>query len=571
MIMPKNKKSDGTKRYVIYTRCSTDDQAQGDYTTLDAQAHHCKNMLDAFGYEMANIGKKGVVNDDGFSGKDLNRPGIQKILEDVNKKKRSFDGIIFFRLDRLTRNPRDLYSLIDLFRDNDIDFISVRENLDSSTAIGRVVIGILGLLSAFERELTGERVKASALARVRQGRWVGGQLPYGYKLVPDGERLPNGTQPNKIIVDEDVAPKLKLAWELAADNKSLTEIGLELQKRGLLTSTNKPWRRQSLSHLIKNPFYKGYIHYSGEMHKGTHQAIIDDKLWERANRILTAKLPGHNFVPKAKEYIYLLAGLLKCGDCGSHMMCNFAGGRGKRKFFYYECNRSKQSLGCSNKRISATVFDQAVIDYFKRASNDQEIITRAIGNAILESQLKLETLITKTRDTEEYLNTLRHESKKLLDLAMEGTIPQGSTFKDKMTAIETKIEQVDSELSRLQAQKRIAQMNAHSGEFLHHNIRFAMQYLDKAPAEAQKSLLRALIKDIVIYEDKIAVNMFISEPIQDILPSTLPEIALQKVKRPTETCEALTENRPVSDSCQNWLPREDSNLGHSGYDLTSIS
>ncbi|NLE65359.1 MAG: hypothetical protein GX606_05550 [Elusimicrobia bacterium] len=300
------------------------------------------------------------------------------------------------------------------------------------------------------------------------------------------------------------------------------------------------------------------------MHKGTHQAIVDDKLWERANRIMTAKLPGHNFVPKAKEYIYLLAGLLKCGDCGSHMMCNFAGGREKRKFFYYECNRAKQSLGCSNKRISATVFDQAVIDYFKRASNDQEIITRAIGNAILESQLKLETLITKTRDTEEYLNTLRHESQKLLDLAMEGTIPQGSTFKDKMTALETKIEQVTSELSRLQAQKRIAQMNAHSGEFLHHNIRFAMEYLDKAPAEAQKSLLRALIKDIVIYEDKIAVNMFISEPIQDILPSTLPEIIVQKVKRPTETCEALTENRPVSDSCQNWLPREGSNLGPSG-------
>ncbi|MFH1552710.1 MAG: recombinase family protein, partial [Candidatus Omnitrophota bacterium] len=164
------------KRFVIYTRCSTDDQAQGDFTTLDAQAHHCKNMLDAFGYELSDIGNKGVVNDDGYSGKDLNRPGIQTILSKVKKKshpdeKRPLDGIIFFRLDRLTRNPRDLYSLIDTFRDSDTDFISVRENLDSSTAIGRVVIGILGLLSAFERELTGERVKASAIARVRQGKW----------------------------------------------------------------------------------------------------------------------------------------------------------------------------------------------------------------------------------------------------------------------------------------------------------------------------------------------------------------------------------------------------------------
>ena len=159
ILNPKTKKD---KHYIIYTRCSTDDQAQGDFTTLDAQAHHCKNMIDAFGYELANFGTKGIVNDDGSSGKDLNRPGIQSILKDIHNKK-SFDGVIFFRLDRLTRNPRDLYALIDLFRDHEIDFISVRENLDSSTAIGRVVIGILGLLSAFERELTGERAVVDEL------------------------------------------------------------------------------------------------------------------------------------------------------------------------------------------------------------------------------------------------------------------------------------------------------------------------------------------------------------------------------------------------------------------------
>lgn len=564
MIMPKNKKSEGQKRYVIYTRCSTDDQAQGDYTTLDAQAHHCKNMLDAFGYELAGIGKKGIINDDGFSGKDLNRPGIQKILEDVNKKKRSFDGIIFFRLDRLTRNPRDLYSLIDLFRDHDIDFISVRENLDSSTAIGRVVIGILGLLSAFERELTGERVKASALARVRQGRWVGGRLPYGYKLVPDGERLPNGTQPNRIEIDETIGPKLKIIWELAAQNKSLTQIGMELEKREIYTTSGKLWRRQGLSTLIKNPFYKGYLQYSGELHKGTHEPLVDEHIWEKANQVLVAKLPGHKFVKKAKEYIYLLEGLMRCGECGSHMMTCFSGTSKGGKFFYYECGRSKQALGCSNKRISATVFDKALIKYFKRASEDQEVITKAIGNAILEAQVKLEDLEKKTQAKETRLNELKHESKKLLDLAMDGTITQGSTFKDKMNALETEIATIESELSKLQAQKRIAQINAHSGEFLHQNIRFAMQYLDKAPVEAQKALMQALIKDIVVYEDKMKINMFISQPIQDILPSTVSDVLPQKEKRPTETCEALTEISRTSADCQNWLPGLDSNQQPSG-------
>ncbi|MDX9702408.1 MAG: recombinase family protein [Candidatus Auribacterota bacterium] len=549
MIKAKTKKSDDKKRYVIYTRCSTDDQAQGDYTTLDAQAHHCKNMLDAFGYELADIGKKGVINDDGYSGKDLNRPGIQKILSEVQKK-RSFDGIIFFRLDRLTRNPRDLYSLIDLFRDNDIDFISVRENLDSSTAIGRVVIGILGLLSAFERELTGERVKASAIARVRQGRWVGGKVPYGYKLIPDGDRLPIGTQPHKIVVDEKIAPHLQIIWEMAADNKSLTQIGMELEKRKIKTATGKSWRRQALSTILKNPFYTGYLQYSGETHKGRHPAIVDKNLWEKANKVLCAKLPRHKFVKKPKEYCYLVESLIKCGECGSHMITYFAK-KPERKYFYYECGRAKQGLGCSNKRISATVFDEALIEFFKRASKDQEIIVRAIGTAILESKNKTEELQKIINEKQSLMDDLKHETQKLLDLAMNGTIPQGSTLKDKMDILELQIEKITNDLSKLQAQKRIAQINAHSGEYLYQNIRSAIENIDKVSPETQKQLLKALIKDIVIFNDKIEINMYIRESTGESEPADQPD----KEKRPTESCEASNKESRSSADCPIWLAK----------------
>lgn len=323
---PKNK-----KRYIIYTRCSTDDQAQGDFTTLDSQAHHCRNMIDAFGYEMANFGKSGIIYDDGYSGKDLNRPGIQSILNDILKQK-SFDGVIFFRLDRLTRNPRDLYALIDLFKEHEIDFISVRENLDSSTAIGRVVIGILGLLSAFERELTGERVKASCVARARQGKWTGGALPLGYKLINDGPPLLNGRQPHKVVINEEIGPKLRVIWQMAAENKSLGEIGNELIRLEVPTYKGKSWRKQSIAAILKSQFYKGMIKYAGEIHKGNHPTLIDDDLWEKANKMLRGNIPGHRFVKKPKDYIYLLNGLVKCGKCGSHYISYFANGRDKRKF-----------------------------------------------------------------------------------------------------------------------------------------------------------------------------------------------------------------------------------------------
>ena len=102
-------------------------------------------------------------------------------------------------------------------------------------------------------------------------------------------------------------------------------------------------------------------------------------------------------------------------------------------------------------------------------------------------------------------------------------------------------------------------MNAHSGEFLHRNIAFAMQYIDQAPPEAQKSLIQALIKDIFVHSDRIVINMYIEEPLEGILPKIIPSI---KEKRPTEDCKALVPTAPlsgVSDSCQHWLPRMDSN------------
>jgi len=566
--MIKPNKKEGKKRYIIYTRCSTDDQAQGDFTTLDAQAYHCKNLLDTFGHELADIGNKGVVNDDGYSGKDLNRPGIQMIIDHVRKETAKFDGIIFFRLDRLTRNTRDLYWLIDLFNSKEIAFVSVRENLDSSTAIGRVVIGILGILSAFERELTGERVKASCIARVRLGKWVGGNVPFGYKLMPEGDPLPNGRQPHKIIVDPETGSKLRFVWEMAADNRSLYDIAQELIRRGIKTPNKKIWRKQSISWIIKNPFHKGYIKYGDEIHKGTHPAIVDEELWEKANRILTAKLPGHRFVKRTPEYIYLLSGLLKCGKCGSHYVCESGNGHTAEKFFYYVCGRSKQGLGCDASRLSAKGFDDALIDYFKRASNDQEIIIKAIGDAILDSQVKLETLEKMIKPIEDKLAAVQQEANRLLELAMDNKVSQGKTYKDKMAGLDEEMVRLEDELEKLEAKKSVAQMSANSGEFLHSNLRFAMQYIEQAPPEAQKALIRALIKEIIVHQDYIEIKMYIEQPTIDSLSCSLPAPDAQKApkneERPTgEPCKALVtcpersrgtaSADPISPERQGWL------------------
>ncbi|RJP27379.1 MAG: hypothetical protein C4533_07935 [Candidatus Omnitrophota bacterium] len=552
---PDNKK----KRYIIYTRCSTDDQAQGDYTTLDAQAHHCKNMIDAFGYEMAAFGKSGVVYDDGYSGKDLNRPGIQSVLNDIHSGKKSFDGLIFLRLDRLTRNTRDLYWLIDLFNSKEIAFVSVRENLDSSTAIGRVVIGILGILSAFERELTGERVKASCIARARQGKWTGGALPLGYKLINDGPMLPNGRQPHKVVINEEIGPKLRAIWQMAAENKSLTEIGNTLVKLEVPTYKGKSWRKQSIAAILKSPFYKGMIRYAGELHKGNHPPLIDDGLWEKANKILTGNTPKHYFTKKPKEYVYLLNGILRCGKCGSHYISYFANGR-SRKFFYYACSRSLQRLGCDVPNLPATQLDQAVIDFFRVASQNQDIIVKAVGDAAIDAKDKLGKVQKEIKQAEEKLKIAREKADKLLSLAIEGAISKGATYKTKMDALDNEIFALQEKLSKLEAQRKVAQMTANSSEFLYSNFKFAIQYLDKATPENQKALLQLLIKSITVLDDRVEFRMYVGSPYEEIachLPENThnnPGNAPKNSNAPQDHCRALVPTAGGSNIRPEWLP-----------------
>ena len=137
-----------------------------------------------------------------------------------------------------------------------------------------------------------------------------------------------------------------------------------------------------------------------------------------------------------------------------------------------------------------------------------------------------------------------------------------------MAKLDKEIIRLEDELDKLQAKKSVAQMSAHSGEFLHSNLRLAMQYLDQAPAEAQKALLSALIKEIIAYEDHIEIKMYISDPTHDSLSANLPAIQANNTpingKRPTNESEALTVKAQGSPERPIWLPPEDSNLRHGG-------
>ncbi len=546
------------KRFIIYTRCSTDDQARGDFTTLDAQEHHCKCMLEALSHETVR-----VVRDDGYSGKDLNRPGVQSILKEIGQNKQpSFDGIVFLRLDRLTRSNKDLFGLIDLFNDNGIQFLSVKESLDSSSAVGRLMISIIGIMASFEREMIGERVSSSMLARIQQGIWPGSILPFGYKRIPIGQPLPNGRQPKKIIPDPELIPVIKKIFKLASENKSLLFIGKILESDNVKTAENGAWRKQPILHLIRNTAYKGSPKWAGKTYPGALPSIIDADLWEKANKVMGSNLPGHRFAKKPKTYVYLLDGLLRCGYCGSALVTTFAQGRKSakgeiRRFHYYQCSRSKAGLGCTADRVPASTFDLGLIDYLKRASEDKSLITQAIGKTIENAKQQLKTTSRDIVKIEKTLKSFKKEAAKLVDLAVNGVISKGSTYKARLEKIEAEIASYEEKMAQLNARRQVAEMVETSNQFVHQNISLFLSQTENVDPAAQQAIMKGLIKEITVYNDNIEIRMFTDRP---------PEGARQLSPSPNKKEPAsLTSKKPAlyADGSSNhpiWLTRMDSNL-----------
>src|SRR3989339_1900062 len=180
-----------TKNCAIYTRVSTDIQAEKEFSSCEAQEQKIRSFIAS----QNNWQVFKIYNDAGYSGTTLNRPAIQQLLLDLKKEK--IDIVLAYKLDRLTRSPKDFYQLIEFFEQSKIDFISITERFDTSTPAGRLLRNIMLTFSQFERELTSERTKDKMLERAKKGLANGGLTPYGYirqdkKLIPhlkEGEEI----------------------------------------------------------------------------------------------------------------------------------------------------------------------------------------------------------------------------------------------------------------------------------------------------------------------------------------------------------------------------------------------
>jgi site-specific DNA recombinase len=363
-------------RCAIYTRVSTDHGLDQEFNSLDAQY----DAASAYIKSQAHAGWtliRSRYDDGGYSGGSTDRPDLQKLLDDIRARK--IDVIVVYKVDRLTRSLVDFAKLVELFDTHGVSFVSVTQQFNTTTSMGRLTLNVLLSFAQFEREVTSERIRDKIAASKRKGLWVGGPLPLGYEM-KDG----------KIAVMEEEAERVRLIFrrylELGGVNQLVRDLGernLRTKARLLAIGATRggiPFGRGTLFHLLRNRFYIGEVKYKGEILPGEQPAIMDRALFDAVQQKLTDQWSHRTATKNASNH--LLTGLL-FDDAGHRMVPTHATKAGVRYRYYVSLphlhGESKTAAVGSVSRIPATGIEDIIVKSLsEHLIADQKNLTSSI-------------------------------------------------------------------------------------------------------------------------------------------------------------------------------------------------
>lgn len=275
------------KRCAIYTRKSSEEGLEQEYNSLDAQRDAAEAFIRSQKHEGWKAHKE-TYGDGGISGGHMERPGLQRLLSDIKTGK--IDVVVVYKVDRLSRSLADFAQLMQLFEKHGVSFVSVTQQFNTSSSMGRLTLNVLLSFAQFEREVTGERIRDKIALSKQKGMWMGGIPPLGYDICE-----------KKLIINQEEAEVVKTCFKTYLAKSGLIETVLELNRLGLKTKSftsskgrvqeGKPWVAKQLHRVLNQPLYRGMIHHKGKLHPGEHQAIIDEELWKKTQRKLREHQP----------------------------------------------------------------------------------------------------------------------------------------------------------------------------------------------------------------------------------------------------------------------------------------
>jgi site-specific DNA recombinase len=332
-------------RCAVYTRKSSEEGLDQAFNSLDAQREACV----AYIASQASLGwtlVPDLYDDGGISGGTLERPGIQRLLEQI--KEGRIDVVVVYKIDRLTRSLMDFAKLVDVFDGHSVSFVSVTQQFNTTTSMGRLTLNVLLSFAQFEREVTAERIRDKVAASKKKGIWMGGNVSMGYRV-----------QDRKLLIDEPVAKQVRRIFSRYLELRSVHALTRELNMAGSGGAEKPVHSRGKIYHLLANPIYIGKIRHQGQLYDGEHQAIIDTETFERVQQLLADQAANpRGGVVHADGH--LLTGRI-FDEHGKRLTPVHATTRGKRYRYYVSDPRRAGSTPVSNGwKIAATVLEPVV-------------------------------------------------------------------------------------------------------------------------------------------------------------------------------------------------------------------
>ena len=360
-------------RCAIYTRKSTEEGLDMEYNTLDAQ----RDAAEAYILSQRHEGWTLVVDhydDGGFSGGNMERPALKRLMEDI--KKGLINVVVVYKIDRLTRSLMDFSQLVSAFDQHNVSFVSVTQQFNTTTSMGRLTLNILLSFAQFEREVTGERIRDKVAASKRKGMWMGGHPPLGYDV-----------KDRHLHINKEEAEITKHIFSRFITLKSMSTLTRELRERGIRTKTfltQKGEQRHGtlvspgyIYRVLNNAVYVGDMPHKDKVYPGQHDAIISRDIWNEVHAILKVSPRVRGNASRRKQPA-ILRGLAACGGCQSVMSA--CGTRKKGKVYSYYAGSKHLSLKCADcplGRVPAAELERVVFEQIKPLVQSPSMVAQA--------------------------------------------------------------------------------------------------------------------------------------------------------------------------------------------------
>ena len=369
-----------TKRCAIYVRKSSEEGLDMSYNSLEAQTDACADYISSQRHEgWARLPK--VYADGGYSGGNMERPGLKELMFDVEASK--IDIIVVYKIDRLTRSLTDFAKLNDVLDRHEVSFVAVTQQFNTSTSMGRLTLNVLLSFAQFEREVAGERIRDKVAASKKKGMWMGGPVPLGYAV-----------EDRKLIIIPAEAKIVQSMLSRYLELQSVHLLQCELEKRGVRTRTRtmKDGRtlggcilgRGAISHMLKNPIYLGKIKYQDNLHDGQHDAIVEQNVFDAVQLLLNQHSPGEP--ARAKRHTgALLQGLLFDTN-GERLLPTYAMKKGTRYYYYSSSRRMRSATdNPDGLRVPAGDLERLIMNAVADRLRDHELIPKWASHIATDS------------------------------------------------------------------------------------------------------------------------------------------------------------------------------------------